>query len=70
MAELGKLLLVLGGMVVLVGALLLFAGTQHLGLLPGDIVVHGRHTTFYLPLGTSLLLSIAISLILWLFYRK
>jgi hypothetical protein len=70
MAELGKLLLILGGMVVIVGALLLFAGRLHLGHLPGDIVVHGRHTTFYLPLGTSLLLSVAISLILWLFYRK
>jgi Protein of unknown function (DUF2905) len=70
MAELGKLLLVLGGMAVIVGALLLFAGRLHLGHLPGDIVVRGRHATFYLPLGTSLLLSVAISLILWLFYRK
>jgi hypothetical protein len=70
MVELGKLLLVVGGMVVVVGALLLFAGRLHLGHLPGDIVIHGRHTTFYLPLGTSILLSVAISLILWLFYRK
>lgn len=70
MAELGKLLLVVGGMVVIVGALLLFAGRLHLGHLPGDITIHGRHATFYLPLGTSILLSAAISLILWLFYRK
>lgn len=70
MAELGKLLLVLGGMTILVGALMLFAGRLHLGHLPGDFVVRGRHATFYLPLGTSLLLSVAVSLILWLFYRK
>lgn len=70
MAELGKLLVVLGGMVVVVGALLLFAGRLHLGHLPGDIVVHRGHTTFFLPLGTSLLISIAVTLILWLFYRK
>jgi hypothetical protein len=70
MAELGKLLLVVGGMVVIVGALLLFAGRMHLGHLPGDIVIRGQHATFYLPLGTSILLSAAVSLILWLFYRK
>lgn len=70
MAELGKLLLVVGGMVIVVGALLIFAGRLHLGHLPGDFVFHGRNTTFYLPLGTSLLLSIGISLVLWLFYRK
>jgi Protein of unknown function (DUF2905) len=70
MVELGKLLLVVGGMVVIVGALLLFAGRLHLGHLPGDIVIRGRHATFYLPLGTSILLSVAISLILWLFNRK
>ena len=70
MAELGKLLLILGGMVAIVGLLLVFAGRLHLGHLPGDFVFRGRHTTFYLPLGTSLLLSITVSLILWLFYKK
>ncbi len=70
MKALGELLLVLAGMVAIVGALLLVAGKLHLGHLPGDIVIHRRHTTFYLPLGTSLLLSLVLSLILWLFYRK
>jgi hypothetical protein len=70
MAELGKLLLVVGGMVILVGALLMFAGRLHLGHLPGDIVIHGKRSMFYFPLGTCIVLSIAISLIMWLFSRK
>jgi Protein of unknown function (DUF2905) len=69
MAELGKLLLLLGGMVIVVGALLMFAGRLHLGHLPGDIVVRGRHSVFYFPLGTCIVLSIALSVIIWLFSR-
>ncbi len=70
MVEVGKLLLILAAMVAIVGVLLLYAGRLHLGHLPGDFVYHGRHTTVYLPLGTSLLVSIVLSVILWLFYRK
>jgi hypothetical protein len=69
MAELGKLLLLLGGMVIVVGALLMFAGRLHLGHLPGDIVVRGRHSVFYFPLGTCIVLSIVLSVIIWLFSR-
>jgi hypothetical protein len=69
MAELGKLLLVVGGMVVIVGALMLFAGRLHLGHLPGDIVIHGKHSVFYFPLGTCIVLSVVLSLILWLFRK-
>jgi Protein of unknown function (DUF2905) len=69
MAELGKLLLLLGGMVIVVGALLMFAGRLHLGHLPGDIVVRGKHSIFYFPLGTCIVLSIALSVIIWLFSR-
>ena len=69
MAELGKLLLVLGGMVVIVGALMLFAGRLHLGHLPGDIVIRGKHSVFYFPLGTCIILSVVLTVILWLFRR-
>lgn len=69
MAELGKLLLVLGGMVVIVGALMLFAGRLHLGHLPGDIVIRGKHLVFYFPLGTCIILSVVLTVILWLFRR-
>jgi hypothetical protein len=71
MAEIGKLLLVLGGILVVIGAGLLLAGRFHvpLGRLPGDIVVRGKNTVFYFPLVTSILVSVILSLILWLLSR-
>jgi Protein of unknown function (DUF2905) len=71
MADLGKLLLVIGGLIAFIGVLLLFAGRLHLplGRLPGDIVYRGKNTIFYFPLATSILLSIILSLIFWLFNR-
>jgi hypothetical protein len=71
MADLGKLLLVLGGVIVLIGAVLLFAGRFNLplGRLPGDITYRGKNTVVYFPLATSILVSIVLSLILWLFNR-
>ena len=67
--ELGRTLLLLGVVLVLVGALLYFGGKLpfHLGKLPGDIVHRGEHTTFYFPIVTCLVLSAALSLLLWLF---
>jgi len=67
--ELGRTLLVLGGLLVLVGGLLYFGGKLpfRLGRLPGDIVYRGEHTTLYFPIVTCLLLSAALSLLLWLF---
>ncbi|HET7872793.1 MAG TPA: DUF2905 domain-containing protein, partial [Terriglobales bacterium] len=66
-----KLLLMVGGIIVVIGAVLLLAGRFHLpiGRLPGDIVVRGKNTVFYFPLATSILISIVLSLILWLFSR-
>lgn len=70
-AELGKLLLVVGGIVVVIGAALIFSAKLHLpiGRLPGDIVYRGKNTTFYFPLATSILLSIVLSFIVWLLNR-
>ena len=71
MTDLGKLLLVLGGVIVLIGAVLLLAGKLNLplGRLPGDIVYRGKSTVFYFPIVTCILLSIIMSLVLWLFRR-
>jgi hypothetical protein len=41
----------------------------HLGRLPGDIYVRGKHTSFYFPIVTCLLLSLVLSLAMWLFRR-
>jgi hypothetical protein len=71
MTELGKLLVILGGIIVIVGLALLLAGRFDLplGRLPGDFSYRGKHTSIYFPLGTSIVLSIILSLILWLLNR-
>ena len=70
MAEIGRTLLVLGGLLVVVGLLLTFgARLPGLGRLPGDIVYRRGSFTFYFPLVTSLLLSLLLTAILALFRR-
>jgi Protein of unknown function (DUF2905) len=66
--DLGRTLLLLGAILVLLGAFFYFGGKLHfrLGRLPGDIVHRGEHTTFYFPIITCLVVSIALSLIVWL----
>ena len=72
LASLGRALVALGLLVAAVGALLLLAQRfpgLRLGRLPGDISIEREHFRLYLPLGTSLLVSAVLSLILWLFRR-
>jgi len=68
MSDLGRMLVVLGGLIVLAGLLLLLAGKFNMpvGRLPGDIVIRGKNTTFYFPLMTSIVLSVLLSLLLYL----
>jgi hypothetical protein len=67
--ELGRTLLIFGGLALVIGGFLFFSGRLplRLGRLPGDVVHRGEHTTFYFPIVTSLLLSVGLSLVLWLF---
>ena len=69
--ELGRTLFYVAGFLAVVGAFFYFGGKLpfRLGRLPGDIVHKGEHTTFYFPLTTSILLSVGLSLLLWLFSR-
>lgn len=71
MADLGKLLLVIGAIAIVIGLVLLLAGRLNLplGRLPGDFVYRGKNSAFYFPLTTSILISIVLSLILWLINR-
>lgn len=71
MGDLGKLLLIVGGVIVLVGLILLVAGRFNLplGRLPGDFTYRGKNTVIYFPLATSLLLSVLISVIFYLINR-
>ena len=74
LGELGKLLLVIGMVSVFVGALLVFGVRLpfRLGRLPGDIVYHGRHGSFYFPVVTCIVLSLVLSLLVWIvnFFRR
>ncbi|HUB34363.1 MAG TPA: DUF2905 domain-containing protein [Bryobacteraceae bacterium] len=71
MAPLGRMLILMGLVLVAFGLLLTFAGRLpfRFGRLPGDIVWHGRNSTFYFPLATCILLSLLFSLVMWLFRR-
>ncbi|MEO8603201.1 MAG: DUF2905 domain-containing protein [bacterium] len=70
MGDLGRLLMLLGGVVFAVGALLFLAGKlPWLGRLPGDILVERGPVTFYFPLATSLIVSLALTLLWWLLRR-
>jgi len=67
--ELGRILLLLGGLLAIIGAFLYFGARLplRLGKLPGDIIHRGEHTTFYFPIVTCLVLSLGLSLLFWLF---
>jgi hypothetical protein len=69
--NLGKLIIVLGVVLVAVGLLfVLLARTQlPIGRLPGDIIYRRRNFTFYFPLVTSILLSIVLSLVFYFLSR-
>ena len=67
---LGRILIFIGLGIVVLGLLLTFLGKIPLiGRLPGDIVFRRGNFTFYFPLATSILLSILLTVILWLFRR-
>ena len=70
MSELGKLLVILGVVLVVVGLLLQLTGkVPWLGRLPGDIRVERENFSFYFPITTSILVSVVLSLLFWLFRR-
>jgi len=68
MSELGKLFIILGILLVVAGVLLTILGRTNLplGRLPGDILYRGKNTTFYFPLATSILLSVILSVVLYI----
>ena len=70
MSSLGKSLIVIGIVIALIGVLLSLAGRiPWLGRLPGDIYVKRENFTFYFPLATSIIISLLLSFILWLFRK-
>jgi len=71
MTDIGKVLLLLGLVMAAAGLFFMLLGRTNvpLGRLPGDIVYRGKHTTFYFPLATSILVSLVLSLVLYLIGR-
>jgi len=68
--SLGKILVLFGIIIIVVGFFLMFWDkVPFIGKLPGDIYIKKKNFTFYFPIVTSILLSIIISLILYLFKK-
>lgn len=67
---LGKLMIIAGGILIVVGVLFLFGDKIPLiGMLPGDIVIRKKNVTIYIPIVTSILLSVLLTILLSLFRK-
>ncbi len=67
----GKYLIIFGLVMVVLGGVFFLAGkVPWIGRLPGDIVIRRDNFTFYFPLASCILISIMLSLIFYLFFRK
>ena len=71
MSDIGRALVIVGVIIAVVGVMLMLAGrVPGIGRLPGDIYIRRGNWSFYFPLATSLLLSVALTLIFWLIGRR
>jgi hypothetical protein len=68
--NMGRFLIIAGVVLVLVGLLMTFARALRFGSLPGDIHLSGRGWQIWLPLGTSIVLSLLLTLVLNLLFRR
>jgi len=70
MHDLGKLLVIVGLVITFVGVLLWkTGGLGGFGRLPGDISIHKGQSSFYFPIVTCLLISVVLTLLMWLFRK-
>jgi hypothetical protein len=71
MSDVGKLMVVAGAVLLVVGLAVMLLGKTGLplGRLPGDIVYKGKNTVFYFPLATSIVLSVVLSVVLYVVSR-
>jgi hypothetical protein len=71
MVELGRVLVMLGIALVVIGGIVMLLGRTGLplGRLPGDVLYRGKNTTFYFPLASCILLSVVLSIVLFLIGR-
>ena len=71
MADLGRVLIVIGAVAMVAGLAFILLGRANipLGRLPGDIVYRGKNSTFSFPLATSILVSVVLSVVMYLVGR-
>ncbi len=69
--EIGKILIFFGALLLVLGLVFVLLGRTHLpvGRLPGDILYRGKHTTFYFPITTSIVVSVIVSILLYFLGR-
>jgi Protein of unknown function (DUF2905) len=70
LSGLGRVLLILAVVLAVVGLLLILSGRGLIPRLPGDIAVERGNTRFYFPLGTSILVSVILTVVLSLILRR
>ncbi len=73
LGSLGRMLVGVGALLALVGVLLVVAErfpALRLGRLPGDVAIERERWKLYFPLGTSIVISIVLTLLVWLFGRR
>lgn len=68
----GRALIILGILLVVIGLTVSYGPRMpfRIGRLPGDIYIHKNNTTFYFPIVTCILLSVVLSLVMWIFNRR
>ena len=68
----GRTLIALGFLLVVIGLAVEYARRLpfRIGRLPGDIYIHRNNTTFYFPIVTCVLISVLLTLVLWIFNRR
>ena len=69
MGDIGRLILILGGVLLLVGAALVIGEKLGLGRLPGDVVIERKGFRFSAPIATSILVSLVLTVLVNLFFR-
>jgi hypothetical protein len=70
LSGLGRILLVVALVIAVIGVVMILAGRGLIPRLPGDIAIERRNFRFYFPLGTSILVSVVLTLLLNLFLRR
>ncbi len=69
--SLGRILMFIGVLIFVLGGLLTFVGKiPYIGRLPGDIYIKRENFTFYFPLATGILLSVVLTIVLNLLFRR